>query len=600
MVACPSCGATVDQAALHTQAVAPPSEAASPLPGLDDRTEARPSPTRSAPVTTAAEPIGRCPSCDAPGAIGTPCPERVCALRAVHRIPEEHAAKVRADHGSSDPLVGQVIAGYLVVDLLGQGGFGKVLLALQQPTYRLRAALKLFSPASPDERTTRSLLDKFQNEAATLAVLEHPNIVRLLGHGTHGDRPWIAMEFVGNARTLEADLRHRMRASAARDILAQLLNALEAAHAAGIVHRDIKPENVMLQTVVGSDHFVRLVDFGIAKTLDAGRKTSLVLGTPYYMAPEQLGGTDVGPFTDLYAVGVIAFELLTGKHLYGDLTSEEVLRRKIDPRFDPLALVSEADLAAPLRSVLARALCRDPAERYASAAVMRQELEAALSGAPAGDAAAELRAERAALEAERRAMEDERRRFADSHRPPTPAPPPALPPPPPPVVVAAAGPKKKGAGLTVVIVLVALAAAAGGTVWAVKHFKSDPPTDSVSAPKKGSKKSGKKSGTDPGPPPLGPRDDGEEPTVDDNVSPGALVAGQAEDFAQRICDCEDAACVRRIQEEVSAWGLAMQNSGVQVPPAYAERLQAADIKASACAAKLGDTGMPSEDPPEPE
>jgi serine/threonine protein kinase len=127
-----------------------------------------------------------------------------------------------------------------------------------------------------------------------------------------------------------------------RHVLEQVLNALEAAHALDIVHRDIKPDNVMLQSVPGDPCFVRVLDFGLARFLESQRETSLLLGTPAFMAPEQVTREGIGPWTDLYALGVLAFEMLTGRRPFDGETPQEVLAKKLDPDFDPRSFVEQA------------------------------------------------------------------------------------------------------------------------------------------------------------------------------------------------------------------------------------------------------------------
>ena len=240
---------------------------------------------------------GTCPTCEAQGELGAECVERVCARQGVHLIPPELAAThLRLPASQREPLVGQCIGDYLVIDTLGKGGFGVVLLGLQRPLFKLRAAIKLIAFEQQDERAQRLLLTKFENEAATLAVLQHPNIVRLLHYGTFQERPYLCMEYVPGSHTLQTEIRRLVQGSGALDavsvrrVLEQMLHALEEAHDQQIIHRDIKPENVMLQSVKGDDWHVKLVDFGLAKVVAEHNETSIVLGTPMYMAPEQVVG----------------------------------------------------------------------------------------------------------------------------------------------------------------------------------------------------------------------------------------------------------------------------------------------------------------------
>ncbi len=318
-----------------------------------------------------AQQTGKCPGCDSKGVVGQPCDERACAKRGHHFIPDEYwdAAHQRPD-AQIDPTIGQVVGDFLVVGFLGSGGFGKVFLALQQPLLRLKGALKLLEFPSDNVMLTEALLEKFQGEAEALADVSHPNIVRLLKYGTHGERPYLVMEFVDQGATLRDEIWHRARKRhnfthfEIQHILRQILNGLEAAHAKAIIHRDIKPENIMLQKVVGNPHHVRILDFGTAKFVENRADTKWPLGSPSYMAPEQVGLKGIGPWSDLYAVGVVCFEMLTGRRPFVGETDNEIVAKKLDPEFDPLERISDMVLPAAVEAFFRKALERDPADRF--------------------------------------------------------------------------------------------------------------------------------------------------------------------------------------------------------------------------------------------
>ena len=333
-------------------------------------------------------PTAVCPGCEQPGPAGTPCTSPVCVRRALHRIPEEHFAPSKT---APDPLIGRMVGDYLVAQLLGEGGFGKVYLALQQPI-GMETALKILRHEQLDAANVEDMLSRFEGEARAMARLRHPNIVRLLHYGLHhdgeagGKAPYIVMEFVPGARSLKAVLgAGGLSRQGLSDVLGQLLSGLESAHALHIVHRDIKPENIMLQAVAGQPNLVRILDFGLAKVVAERSETSVTMGTPMYMAPEQLNRKNIGPWTDLYAVGVMTFEALTGRRPYAGCTLSEVLRAKIDPK-QPLARLGAEGLPAPLTAFLERALAFDPAVRFRTAAEMRGALTVLLSEDSAGPA----------------------------------------------------------------------------------------------------------------------------------------------------------------------------------------------------------------------
>jgi len=332
------------------------------------------------------EQTGHCPSCHAAGPVGQPCLERSCQRRGYHFIPEYAFDKVREQPPArTDPRIGQCIGDYLLVDVLGCGGFGKVYLALQLPIL-MKTALKVMERADTDQEMAAALAKRFEGEAAALATLTHPNIVRLLKYGVHEGMPYLVMEFVEGNRTL----RHEMQSGAlapgrsdpkvAAHILHQVLNALDAAHARSIVHRDVKPENVMLQEVSGDPWFVKVLDFGLAKFVEERNETSLMVGTPAYMAPEQITRKGIGPWTDLYAVGVLAFRLVTGRLPFLGDSTQETYAMKLDPAYDPMSQVAGMDLSPLVAGFLRRAIATDPEARFRSASEFREAFDAVANG----------------------------------------------------------------------------------------------------------------------------------------------------------------------------------------------------------------------------
>ena len=333
--------------------------------------------------------------------------------------------------GRMEPEVGLVFGKWLLVERVGAGGFGKVFVALQVPGLRLKGALKLMLRDGHDAHAGKLLLRKFGDEARALAELSHSSIVRLLDHDEHEGAPYLVMEYVERGRTLKAEITRRAQQGGEFEpeevsrILVQVLNALEAAHEANILHRDIKPENVMLQEEAGEAHRVRVLDFGLAKFLEERVETSLVLGTPMYTAPEQMGRQGVGPWTDLYAVGAIAFELLTGRRPFAGRTTRDVLVKKMDPAYDPTCRLADLDVPSFVLAFLRKALAWDPTMRYRSASEMRQALRDVLAGLSrtqplvSGDLSGlldssevdRLREERELLQAERLAYEEARQRL---------------------------------------------------------------------------------------------------------------------------------------------------------------------------------------------
>ncbi len=348
--------------------------------------------SRPAPTSMRSE----CPRCEAPGELGEPCTERACLRLGAHFIPKAYAeAAFVVEPSKREILIGQFIGDYLIVQALGKGGFGKVLLGIQRPLYRLKAAIKLLELSGVvgesglgglQARVSERVAQKFENEAAALAALQHPNIVRLLQYGMHVDQPFMVMELVPGQRTLQTEINRAVAQSTGfsvgtiRHLLSQILNGLEAAHDEAIIHRDIKPANIMLQAVVGDPMHVKLIDFGLAKVVAESRETSLVLGTVSYMAPEQIEAKHLGPWTDLYAVSAIAFELLTGQRLFPGEEPQQIARAKLSPSFDPFARFGDRlPLPEPVVAFLRKGLARYPEARFQTTREMRAAMQRVLA-----------------------------------------------------------------------------------------------------------------------------------------------------------------------------------------------------------------------------
>lgn len=276
---------------------------------------------------------------------------------------------------ASTPL-GSVIAGrYQLTRLLGEGGFGAVFEAFDNRAGGAKVALKIVSSAI---LTMSGGQDRFQREVAIVRRLSHPNIVKVLDAGLD-DRGtlYIAFELL-EGRSLEAEIEKRggMSVSRATSLSMQVLAALEVAHAAGIVHRDLKPANVFLTGATGE--FAKLLDFGIAKSTHPNSFQGLtqhgtMLGTPAYMAPEQLFGRDVGPAADLFAFAIVMSEMILGRPLYAaDVSPISILQDRIKQGRVPLP---ELVTNSPLGPAIARALELEPQNRWANAREMRSALE---------------------------------------------------------------------------------------------------------------------------------------------------------------------------------------------------------------------------------
>jgi len=208
---------------------------------------------------------------------------------------------------------------YRLEELVARGGTAEVWRATDLSLDRV-VALKLVT-ASHEESAARAA-----DEAKTLAQLAHPNLVQVYDAGTDGaGRPWVVMEFV-EGRTLADGIRSGPQATQRiGEIGLAVAQALDHVHSRGLVHRDVKPANVLL----GSDGAVKLTDFGIARLVDSARVTStgLMVGTASYLSPEQVQGNDVGPATDVYALGLLLLEALTGVRQYDGPAVEAAMAR---------------------------------------------------------------------------------------------------------------------------------------------------------------------------------------------------------------------------------------------------------------------------------
>ena len=262
-------------------------------------------------------------------------------------------------------------AQYEVVRLVGRGGMGRVYLA-REPFLDREVAVKVL-PA--EMAATGDARERFLREARTAARLSHPNIVPLHTFGQAGGLLYFVMGFV-QGETLEARLRRegRVDAELARRILAELADALDYAHRAGVVHRDIKPDNVMLDAHTGR---AMLTDFGIAKQREGGEaltQTGMLMGTPHYMSPEQAAGDSaLDGRSDLYALGVLGYRMLSGRLPFEGARVQDVLSQHITQVAVPLQQrVPEVPLE--LSTAITRAMAKDPDERWATGRMLRDSL----------------------------------------------------------------------------------------------------------------------------------------------------------------------------------------------------------------------------------
>lgn len=312
-------------------------------------------------------------------AIPMPCP--VCGL------PAPDGAEVCPHDGSPlwdaaptqhrDPLLGLQVGEYVVKGMIGRGGMGVVYEGLQ-PIIGKRVAIKVLrGETASDPHESQRLL----TEARTVNAIGHRGIIDIFSFGALADgRQYFVMEYLDGC-PLSAHIRENapLQLSEATQILEELLSALGAAHGAGVIHRDLKPSNIFLVSQPDGSSFVKVLDFGLAKQapLRGGdtpqTRVSRVLGTPEFMAPEQARGEAVGPRTDLYALGCVAFEMLTGRLPFAARTAFEVINMHLNaPAPRPSSIVTS--VPPELDEVVLRLLEKRPEDRPPSAEVVRQQL----------------------------------------------------------------------------------------------------------------------------------------------------------------------------------------------------------------------------------
>src|SRR5215212_2817285 len=267
---------------------------------------------------------------------------------------------------------------YAILETLGGGGMAEVFLARDEVLGR-RVALKVLrGQYAGDEE----FVERFRREAKSAAALNHPNIVQVYDQGRANDGTYyMAMEYVPGGTLKERIVREgRLDPREAAGIASRVAEALDVAHYRGIVHRDIKPQNIL----IGESGEVKVADFGIARaaTSKTVTESSLILGTAAYMSPEQVRGERVGPASDLYSLGVVLYEMLTGELPY---TGEHPLATAMKHLDEPPRHPKEANPAVPeeLDALTATLLAKDPENRYASAAELSEDLGRVRDGLPA-------------------------------------------------------------------------------------------------------------------------------------------------------------------------------------------------------------------------
>lgn len=271
------------------------------------------------------------------------------------------------------------VPGYEILGILGQGGMGVVYRARQIKANRLVALkmIRTIEHASPIERL------RFQIETEAVARLQHPHIVQLYETGEVRGQPFFSLEYCDGGTLTEQIRKQRPSAQEAAAMIETLARAMHYAHLRGVVHRDLKPGNVLL---AGTERIPKITDFGLAKRIDAEARdvsqSGAIMGTASYMAPEQAAGKvrDTGPAADVYALGALLYECLTGRPPFAGPQHVVLVRVLNDEPVPPARLA--ARVPADLETICLKCLSKDPARRYASAEELANDLRRFQTGEP--------------------------------------------------------------------------------------------------------------------------------------------------------------------------------------------------------------------------
>jgi serine/threonine protein kinase len=284
-----------------------------------------------------------------------------------------------------DTLIGQTLGSFRVLSLLGEGGMGRVYLA-EHVLIGRRAAIKVLAAEIADNE---DFISRFFTEARAVNDIRHPNIVEVTDFGTFGKVPYIVMELL-DGETLEERLGRvcMLDAASAARVVAQVAAAVGAGHDHGMVHRDLKPANIFLRNHPDYPDFVKVLDFGIAKLVAQDRNVQhhtemgALIGTPAYMSPEQcLGDTHLDHRSDIYSLGVVLYQMLTGRLPFTAATAGRLIMSHVQETPPPPQSINP-DISASTSAIVLRAMAKKPDQRFSS---MREFREAILRSTPGVD-----------------------------------------------------------------------------------------------------------------------------------------------------------------------------------------------------------------------
>ncbi|MBC7999108.1 MAG: serine/threonine protein kinase [Leptolyngbya sp.] len=292
----------------------------------------------------------------------------------------EPRLRARVSHADAQRLLGKTIGGkYTIQSIIGQGGMAVVYQAFDNLIERPVVIKVMQAWLASDERAN----ERFKRECQLTAQLNHPNVIRVYDGGLlNNHEPFLVMEYVPGESLRRALDRHGpVPLKTAANIVIQVSRGLGEAHAAGIIHRDLKPDNILIEAVKHSNQRIKILDFGIAYLVAGAQRltqTGKLIGTPAYISPEQLKDRAIDARADLYALGVILFELLTGRVPFEGETAESILTKQLFEAPPPIS-ASRPEYApdSQVELVILKALAKDPNDRYQTALEFEQAVEQA-------------------------------------------------------------------------------------------------------------------------------------------------------------------------------------------------------------------------------
>lgn len=285
--------------------------------------------------------------------------------------------------GPYSALIGKTIDGkYLIQNVLGEGGMAVVYKANHVQMERT-VVIKVMQGWLLSNKNS---IERFERECKLTAKLNHPNIVSVYDVGSIGGKePYLVMEYIkGEALADKIHSQGALPYATTGNIIVQMCRGLQEAHSMGIIHRDLKPDNVLLQHKSDRPDWVKIVDFGISNLVHGSKrltKTGRMVGTPEYIAPEQLKDRPIDIRTDLYAIGIMMFEMLTGKVPFEGESAESILMKHLLEDAPPISSVrlDILEVGNPFEPIISKLLKKEPDDRYQTATELRLDVEQALN-----------------------------------------------------------------------------------------------------------------------------------------------------------------------------------------------------------------------------